>query len=75
MPNVGKAGTMSVVNCGTVTAQSGKSSFAIVEMRDDKAVFTVYSRAVAEEGPDGVVSFTGRPERLFVREVPLVPIR
>jgi predicted phosphodiesterase len=72
---VGKAGTMNVINCGTVTAQSGKASFAIVEIRDDKAVFTVYSRANAVEGPDGAVSFTSQPERLFVREVPLVPIR
>lgn len=72
---VGKAGCMSVVNCGTVTAQYGKASFAIVEIHDDKAVFNVYSRAQVEESPDGGVVLAKSPRRLFSREVPLTPRR
>ena len=70
---VGKAGTMGVINCGTVTAPSGKGSFAIVEMHPEKAVFTVYSRAVAEESGDGKAKIVEEPRRLFVREIPLTP--
>ena len=72
---VGKAGTMSVVNCSTVTAQGGPASFAVFEMRDDKAVFSVYSRAVAEETPEGEVKIVDTPKKLYEREVPLKPIR
>ncbi len=71
---VGKAGTMGVVNCGTVTAPPGKGAFAIVEIHPDKALFTVYSRAVAEESADGKVKVVEEPRRLFVREIPLKPI-
>ena len=69
---VGKAGTMSVVNCGSVT---GSASFAVFEMHDDKAVFSVYSRAVAEETPEGEVKIVDTPRKLYEREVPLKPIR
>ena len=79
---VGKAGRLFDVNCGTLTAnprqdpgdpESG-GAFSIVEIRDDKAVFTVYSRAAVEE-KDGVCRVVARPRRLFAREVPLKPIR
>ena len=72
---VGRAGPMSVVNCGTVTAQKGGSSFAIVEILDDRALFHVYSRATAEETPGGAVVFTALPRLLFTREIPLRPLR
>jgi hypothetical protein len=38
-------------------------------------VFNVYSRAVAVEAPDGKVSYTQLPQRLFTREIPLRPIK
>lgn len=72
---VGKAGPMSVINCGTVTAQGGGASFAIVEMHADKAVFNVYSRAQVTESSAGGVTLTETPRRLFTREIPLKPIR
>ncbi|MBR1588900.1 MAG: metallophosphoesterase, partial [Kiritimatiellae bacterium] len=70
---VGKAGTLSDINCGTVTGD--KASWCIVEMHPDKAVFNVYSRAAAVEAPDGKVTYTRLPQRLFTREIPLMPIR
>lgn len=72
---VGRAGTMSVVNAATVTAQKGPASFAVVEMLPDRARLHVYSRAVAEETPDGTVRFTALPRRLFTRDIALTPIR
>lgn len=73
---VGKAGTMSDINCGTVTGDPGKGegAFAIVEIHPDKAVFNVYSRAAVEERNSACVT-TAKPRRLFVREIPLKPIR
>ena len=73
---VGRAGALYDVNCGSMTCDpsGGAGAFAVVEIADDRAVFTVYSRAVAEErGGECVV--TARPRRLFVREIPLRPIR
>lgn len=70
---VAKAGCMSDINCGTVTGN--KASWAIVEMHPDKAVFNVYSRAAAAEAPDGKVTYTQLPQKLFTREIPLKPIR
>lgn len=61
--HVGRAGTMSVVNCATVTAQNGQESFAVVELLPELARFHVYSRADA-----GVA-----PRKLYLREVPLRP--
>ena len=72
---VGRAGTMSVVNAATVTAQKGPASFAVVEMLPDMARFHIYSRAVAEETPGGKVRFTALPRRLSVREIQLTPLR
>jgi len=72
---VGRAGSMSVVNCGSVTSPKGGGAFAVVEMLDDRAVFTIYSRAVAVQSHDGAVSYTDMPRRLFVREVPLKPLK
>ncbi len=66
-----RVGPLTDVNCGTVTGVKG--SFGIVELYLDKAVFNVYSRAVAEE-KDGKVVFTQEPARLFTREVTLKPI-
>ncbi len=71
---VGRAGMMNVVNCGSVTAQKGESSFAIVEIRDDRAVLRVYSRATAEAPPGGGIAYTSLPRLLFTREIPLRPI-
>jgi len=68
-----KVGCLTDVNCGTVT--STKGSWAVVEMHPDKAVFNVYSRAIATEAPDGTVTYTQSPQKLFVREIPLKPIR
>ena len=70
---VGKVGSLSDVNCGTVTGD--KASWSIVEIHPDKAVFNVYSRAAAVETPDGRIEYTQLPQRLFTREVPLAPIR
>ena len=79
---VGRAGTMSVVNCGSVTsdppspdaAPETNGAFAVVEMHPEKAVFNVYSRAdVREDGGKSVV--VQRPRRLFAREIPLRPLR
>jgi len=42
--------------------------------RRDKAIFNVYSRAVAIEAPDGTVSYSQLPQRLFAREIPLKSI-
>ena len=70
---VGKVGNLSDINCGTVTG--AQASWAIVEIHSDKAVFNVYSRAVAVEAPDGKVSYTQLPQRLFTREIPLRPIK
>ena len=79
---VGKAGTMGVINCGSVTsspprpdaASGSNGAFAVVEMHPDRAVFNVYSRAdVREDGGTTVVA--QRPRRLFVREIPLKPLR
>ena len=67
-----KAGRMTDINCGTVTGP--KASWAIVEMHPDKAVFNVYSRAAAVEAPDGTVTYSQLPQRLFTREIPLKPI-
>ena len=72
---VGRAGTMDVVNCATVTSQKGPESFAIVEIRRDRALFHVHSRAVAETAPDGGVRFAALPRLLYTREVPLMPLR
>ncbi len=79
---VGKAGTMGVINCGSVTSSpprpdavhGSNGAFAVVEMHPDMAVFNVYSRAdVREDGGTTVVA--QRPRRLFVREIPLKPLR
>ena len=70
---VGKVGNLSDINCGTVTG--AQASWAIVEIHPDKAVFNVYSRAAAVEAPDGKVTYTQLPQRLFTREIPLKPIR
>ena len=69
---VGKAGVVSDINCGTVTGDptQGNGAFAIVEIDDAKAVFTVYSRALVEE-KDGECVVVARPRRLFVREIAL----
>lgn len=67
---VGKAGVMSDINCGTLTAEKGASAFAIVEIDDDEARFNVYSRATVEER-DGKLLVTAMPRRLFVRTIPL----
>ena len=73
---VGKAGTLTDINCGSLTVDpaSANGAFAIVELHPDKAVFTVYSRAAAEE-KDGKCVITATPKRLFVREIPLKPIK
>ena len=68
-----QAGCMTDINCGTVTGS--KASWAIVEMHSDKAIFNVYSRAAAVEAPDGTVTYSQLPQRLFSREIPLKPIR
>ena len=70
---VGQIGNLSDINCGTVTG--AQASWAIVEIHPDKAVFNVYSRAAAVEAPDGKVTYTQLPQRLFTREIPLKPIR
>ena len=70
---VGKVGSLSDINCGTVTG--AQASWSIVEIHPDKAVFNVYSRAAAVETPDGKVTYTQLPQRLFTREIPLMPIR
>ena len=67
-----KIGSLTDINCGTVTGTEG--AFAIVEMHSDKAVFNVYSRAVAEV-KDGETVFTRQPARLFAREIPLTPLK
>jgi len=67
-----KAGCLTDINCGTVTGS--KASWAIVEMHPDKAIFNVYSRAVAIEAPDGTVSYSQLPQHLFAREIPLKSI-
>ncbi len=68
---VGQAGCLSNVNCGSMTCVNG--AWAVVEMLPEKALFHVYSRAVAVEN-DGKVEFTKLPKRLFTREVALKPI-
>ena len=74
---VGKAGPMSDINCGSLTGDplAGHGAFAIVEIHPDKAVFNVYTRAAVEEREGGVCTVTAKPKRLFVREIPLKPIR
>ena len=67
-----KAGCLTDINCGTVTASD--ASWAIVEMHPEKAVFNVYSRAVAIEAPDGSVTYSQLPRHRFTREIPLKPI-
>ena len=71
---IGRAGPLSDLNGGTVTARGGRGSFAIIEIHDDRAVVHVYSRAVAKEEPDGTVTFPELPHRLFTREIPLTPL-
>lgn len=73
---VGKAGPMADINCGSLTGNpgQGEGAFAIVEIRPDKAVITVFARADATER-EGKVVVTARPRKLFVREIPLRPIR
>ena len=71
---VGQVGNLRDINCGTLTANPGSGGFAVVELHPDRAVFTIYSRAVVEER-EGKAVLTARPRRLFVREVPLRPIR
>jgi len=68
-----KVGCLTDINCGTVTASD--ASWAIVEIHPDKAVFNVYSRAVAAEALDGSVAYSQLPRRRFTREIPLKPIR
>lgn len=65
-----KVGPVTDVNCGTVAGDRG--SFAVVELFDDRAVFNVYARAVAQE-KDGSVVFSQLPYRQFARTVPLRP--
>ncbi len=67
---VGRIGGVYDINCGAV---SDDGSFAIVEMHSDKAVFTIYSTAVAEE-KDGVCRIVRQPARLFERVIPLKPV-
>ena len=71
---VGRIGSLFDVNCGTVTAEKGVGAFAVVEMTDERALMTVYSRARAKED-GGRCVITDLPQRLFVREIPLKPIR
>ncbi|HPS06267.1 MAG TPA: metallophosphoesterase [Kiritimatiellia bacterium] len=69
---VGRAGTLSDVNCGTVTGTQG--AWAMVEIHPAKAVFNVYSRAIARETADATgIAYTQLPSRLFTREIPLKP--
>ena len=78
---VGKAGSMSVINCGSIAAPASKDAFAdesgtfaIVEIYDNRAVFNVYNRAIAKEGANGGVSYVQLPSRRFTREIVLKPI-
>jgi len=68
----GKVGCLTDVNCGTVTAPG--AAFAIFEIHPDKAVYHVYSRAVASTGADGATVLSQQPRRMFTREIPLKPI-
>lgn len=68
---VGQVGGLSDINCGTLTAGKDSGAFAIVEIDDAQALFTVYSRAFAEER-DGEVVFTATPRRLFEKKIPLI---
>ena len=74
---IGRVGKLADISCGTMTArpEDGKGAFAIVEIHPDKAVFTVYSRAAAEEDAGGTCRVTLRPQKLFTREIGLTPIR
>ena len=65
---VGMAGKIADINCGTVTAEHGGGSFAIVEIDNREARFHVYSRAYVEER-DGKVAVIARPRKLFVRKI------
>ena len=72
---VGQAGPLFDISCGTVTGPKG--SWAIAEIDDDRAVFSVYSRAEAKGPQDAAredeVVFMRLPKRLFTREIPLTP--
>jgi len=69
-----RVGSMTDVNCGTVTDEN--ASFAIVEVHPDKAVFNVYRRAAARPAKDGSgLDFFQLPERQRAFEIPLKPIR
>ena len=72
---VGQVGSLFDISCGTVTGPKG--SWAIAEIDDDRAVFSVYSRAEAKGPQDAAredeVVFTRLPQRLFTREIPLTP--
>ena len=74
---VAKVGSLHDINCGSLTADPQKElgAFSIVEIHPDKAVFNVYSRAAVEAREGGVCVVTAKPKRLFVREIPLTPIR
>ena len=78
---VGKAGPMSVINCGSVAAPASRDAFedepgtfAIVEINDGRAVFNVYSRAIAKEGANGEIRYVQLPSRRFTREIMLKPL-
>lgn len=78
---VGKAGSMRVINCGSIAAPASRDAFAdesgtfaIVEIQDDRAVFAVYSRAVAKEAAEGEICYVQLPSRRFTREIVLKPI-
>ena len=68
---VGKAGALSDINCGTLAAGKNTGAFAVVEIDDAEARFTVYSRAFVEER-DGEAVVTDAPRRLFEKKIPLV---
>ena len=78
---VGKAGPMSVINCGSVAAPASRDAhedesgtFAIVEINDSRAVFNVYSRAIAKKGANGEIHYAQLPSRRFTREIVLKPV-
>lgn len=72
---VGRAGPLADISCGSVTGAKG--AWSVVEIDDDRAVFSIYSRAEAR-GPEDAereseVVYERLPQRLFTREIPLTP--
>ena len=74
---VAKVGPLSDINCGTPTCNppspggKGGGAFAIAEITPSQALFHVYSRAKVS----GSGALEAPPQRLFTREIPLVPLR